>query len=415
MDPKKIFPLKIASLCCFFTMLYALFGFQGIGNVWAASTAELISGYQVPAALKRAPARAPARAGGQGAYFSLMMNFIDRQTNLTLYGTDLVIRSAGQQWRYKIGDAGIVPIIFYGAQEYIIDITKEGYYPLSSYKFKIDSPKAPIYVLKVLFGKVPTGGITFLLLDEATQNVVKANQSAGTVRIQWADGEQSRQVNPNEPAAVFYNLPHGVYRYRVDIPAYQSAEGSVQLAEQMNTTRVVLKPGAAKQQVRVTDDRGAPIAGAVIIVQGAGKPTSRAQTDPNGRATFNLSSGGYTFTASANGHHPVVTQLIQMPSGKELDIQLIAVKPVLTIAVVDPGGKPVVGANVVLYYRARSGFRSKTRQMQVRTDVGGNARFYTIPNGSMWRATITAPGFRAYYDHQVTPAGTRRYVLQSGV
>ena len=32
MDPKKIFPLKIASLCCFFTMLYALFGFQGIGR-----------------------------------------------------------------------------------------------------------------------------------------------------------------------------------------------------------------------------------------------------------------------------------------------------------------------------------------------------------------------------------------------
>ena len=150
------------------------------------------------------------------------------------------------------------------------------------------------------------------------------------------------------------------------------------------------------------------------IVQGAGKPTSRAQTDLNGRATFNLSSGGYTFTASANGHHPAVTQLIQMPSGKELDIQLTAVKPVLTIAVVDPGGKPVVGASVVLNYRAKSGFGYKTRQLQGRTDGGGNARFYTIPKGSMWRASISATGFRTYYDHQVTPAGTRRYVLQRG-
>ena len=89
-------------------------------------------------------------------------------------------------------------------------------------------------------------------------------------------------------------------------------------------------------------------------------------------------------------------------------------QPAFVVGVVDPAGKPVHGAKVMLGYRAKSFGGSKSRHIEAWTDAGGIAFFYSIPKGSLWRAAISAPGYRPFYDHHLNPTGSRRVVLQRG-
>ncbi len=173
---------------------------------------------------------------------------------------------------------------------------------------------------------------------------------------------------------------------------------------QSDPVRITLRAGQAEPPVnlrrrpptilRVTDQDGAPLAGASLRVASKWGPfgTSSTLTDAQGAAPLPdslLTMGGQLVVWQLD---PLRVGLCQMAEGPPVDIRLLppASRP-LAAHVALPDGQPVAGACVSMALQARwaDGARTELGELWNATaDATGVCRWPAVPND--WRATLRA-------------------------
>jgi hypothetical protein len=355
---------------------------------------------------KSAKMAAARSAAAQAAKYWVYIYPRDLKTKQDLDSVDMVVKAPNETVRLTVPFSSLAKYSFTKGVEYTIDFSKDGFLPILGFKLKSDSP---YYWLgyNVSLERVQTGGITLILMDSDTKNVAKFQQE-GTIRLSGPAGEKSLAIKPGSFSATVYNLPYGKYNFEANVPGYLPAAGEVSLAEQMANPRIFLKPGSAPQRVKVVNENGQPVAGAAIQAIGAGKAPARFQTDQNGAASLDLSSGTYAFTASAAGFQPASTGTLQLPLGKELTIRLGRLKGRLLMTIQDETtNAPVTEASVALS-GPQGSFKATSSRLK------GVAEFKELPLGA-YRLLVQKPGYHDKndsLDHTTNLGGSWNVLLK---
>ncbi|WP_165232844.1 sigma-70 family RNA polymerase sigma factor [Aquisphaera insulae] len=157
---------------------------------------------------------------------------------------------------------------------------------------------------------------------------------------------------------------------------------------------------------RVTDEAGAPIAGATIAVGRdfrEKEPDAEAMTDAEGRFTVKgLAAGPIVLTVQAKGHAPDLLSTTVAAGMKPIELEL---KPphVIRGRIVDPDGKPIADAPI-----AADEWRGQhTLRWQTWTDAEGRFRWDVAPGDSVL-IDLGTLGYSAKRFWQAMPDGPEK-------
>jgi protocatechuate 3,4-dioxygenase beta subunit len=178
-------------------------------------------------------------------------------------------------------------------------------------------------------------------------------------------------VTDRSGAASLTELPRGPGWLLVGAPGFARASERVELGPSAGKVRVVLDHEATLT-VRVTDEQGAPIARATVLVTAADPLPFGALTAKDGRVTIGrLPPAPWTVKASAAGYESVERTGVT----RELALSLRRLGSI-TVRVEHADGKPAPGATVAI---AGSSLWPARR---AQADAAGNARIAGLLAGS---------------------------------
>lgn len=108
------------------------------------------------------------------------------------------------------------------------------------------------------------------------------------------------------------SLQEGEYRYKVELDGYFTVEGVLKVGKFFRDAKVMMhKPVAVEFTVK--DAEGAALAGASISIAGGPQDvdfTRQMETGVEGKASFTLPSGDYSYTVEMKGYLPVQEKLV---------------------------------------------------------------------------------------------------------
>lgn len=170
---------------------------------------------------------------------------------------------------------------------------------------------------------------------------------AATVRVFGVDGDRyfldaGAQTGSNGRTEMT-GLSDGAAWVIVDAPGFARTSTALVLGAAPRTAVVTLEPARALA-VRITDEKGAPLADATVLVEAADQLPFGALSDATGRAALStLGRGPYKLRVYARGYEPEVRSKVV----SDVDV---ALRPAcgLDVRVVDGAGAAVPAATVLI-------------------------------------------------------------------
>lgn len=181
---------------------------------------------------------------------------------------------------------------------------------------------------------------------------------------------------------------------------------------------------------RLLDSKGEPIADAIVTATDRGKGdgfgflirggnmrgekpySASARSDSDGNVQLRVNSG-MTFKVEAHGEFfaPVTTEIAALTAGEVVDLGILTLTSGdrLVGRVLDPEGKPVVGAVVRLSDSGSSMMRGSTISRKAKTDENGDYLIDGLPTGK-YRVRAQSSGFLADEVNPLSVSGTGRKV-----
>jgi hypothetical protein len=286
----------------------------------------------------------------------IVINYVDLKERSFLTG-------ASGRLRFEYPYVGTKP-------QLSVELRKDGYVPLRQGWVSENDPRKPVDALTIRLRRGTTmGGIVVYKNDQPVEDVM-------VVMTVSKYGPGKRPANPTGHE-IYYEVPSRTGRdgrWRTDSVPPGAAEVNLQLihpdfvsdgtttlgikgrtpsitALRELTDRQVLLKGV-EISGRVLDHQGKPIAGAEVIDSTRGLTflpfVRRAFSDAEGRFHFHLARGGdVTLTAQVHGSEPATLKVSAEPSAPPIEFRL-ALGRSLRGRIVDPQGKPIAGANIII-------------------------------------------------------------------
>ena len=148
------------------------------------------------------------------------------------------------------------------------------------------------------------------------------------------------------------SLQEGEYHYRVELDGYFTVEGVLKVGKFFRDAKVMMhKPVAVEFTVK--DAEGAALAGASISIAGGPQDvdfTRQMETGVEGKASFTLPSGDYSYTVEMKGYLPVQEKLVvgDVAVPVEVTLQKPAPNRYTLTFMVTSRSRPLEGARVTV-------------------------------------------------------------------
>ena len=307
-------------------------------------------------------------------FHTVSLTVLDDETNKPLADTEVIVLNYVDLRDYSIRTDPSGRLRFQypyvGAKPHLsVELRKNGYVPLRRGWGFDNDPIGAVDTLVIRLRRGTTmGGIVVYKSDQPIEGVTVV------MTVQKYDPEK-RPKNPTG-YEIYYEVasrtgPDG--RWRTDSVPPGAEEVNLQLihpdfvsdnsttlgvpgrsptvaALRDQTDRQVLLKGV-KITGRVVDTQGKPIAGAEVVDSTRGLTfltyVRRVLTDPDGRFHFHLPRGEVTLTAQVRGSEPATLKVAAEPDARPVEFRL-ALGRSLRGRVVDPRGKPIPGASLVI-------------------------------------------------------------------
>jgi outer membrane protein OmpA-like peptidoglycan-associated protein len=192
------------------------------------------------------------------------------------------------------------------------------------------------------------------------------------------DGTRAFALSPGRWTAVVSSATYGLASEQVDIVPGQDVEIALALTPP--------DPERASLLVEIVDDRGAPVSGVTLKVDGQDRPVN------GGAVVLDLPPGKRTLTLDAPGFAPLAPQKLVLQAGdQERRLQLKPLPRAVRLSVTADGAPVDAEARMV-------------GTTTVATSVSRGAAAVSLRPG-VWQVLVTSPGLAASQQEIVVPPG----------
>jgi hypothetical protein len=321
----------------------------------------------------------PVRAYNQpvpnsAKFHTVNLTVLDDATNKPLADADVLVLNDVdlKYYTFPTGPSGRLRFQYpyVGAKPQVsLELRKNGYVPLRRGLGFDNDPNGPVDAIVIRLRRGTTmGGIVVYKSDQPVEAVTVVMTVQGY-------GPGKRPENPTGHE-IYYEVPSRTGpdgRWRTDSVPPGAESVNLQLihpdfvsdnsttlgilgrsptvvALREQTDRQVLLKGV-KINGRVVDTQGKPIGGAEVVDSTRGLTflnyVRRVVTDRDGRFHFHLPRGDVTLTAQVPGSEPATLKVAAEPEASPIEFRL-ALGRSLRGRIVDPQGKPIAGASLII-------------------------------------------------------------------
>lgn len=246
-----------------------------------------------------------------------------------------------------------------------------------------------VKTIEQIVADAPTTAVRVRVEDQDGQPLAGATvklRSDGSDRTYGLLAGFEKSAKSNADGVVSFDVkPIGTYRAVVEKAGF--ARSDLAPLYPGDDVLVTVNPGAGIEIVVTDETTGRPVLGATALLEARG-PTSRAESDAQGRAEFvDLAADLYSLEVLALGYDRVRLEGIQIEKSARqvlpLEIRLPAGVPIEGVVRSQKGATPLPGATVrLLIERTIDGERLPILESVTKTDFAGNYRIDGAPRGT---------------------------------